>query len=468
MSETVIKEEDRSCYEGLSPIGRHALKLVYHGRAVVIWLAVATALLNPTAELSAEETGRTIPLSEILPDRPWPERRKEIERRWLELLGDFPAEVPELRPEMKEVAKEEGLTSYHVSFQSEESDRVTAWLLVPDAARQKPTPAIICIHSTTFGSGKNSTVGISGRRPIDPPRDPKVGVAYGLELARHGFVTLSIDLLTDGERIRSGDRIMDTRRFYLEHPEWSIVGKNTWDIMRSVDFLGTLDFVDHTQIGCTGWSLGGHTALFAAAFDSRITATISNGGVLDWHRHVDAWSRNPGPSWEPWKEGDPVSRSKELHRRFGFYPNSGPYIYIKQFRAYIDDQKKDIPVGFDSLMAMVAPRPLMIISSEQEFYRHKIFPKCLEAFPIYVNWRDTEGLPSAVEARQKRIGYAETLEYYETQHKMKPERMPGMLSELGAGDCFSWFSFPGGHSYPGVARRHTFAWYDRWLGRTLE
>jgi hypothetical protein len=299
-------------------------------------------------------------------------------------------------------------------------------------------------------------------------RSPKVGVAYGLELARHGFVTLSIDLLTDGERIRSGDRIMDTRRFYLEHPEWSIVGKNTWDIMRSVDFLWTLDFVDQQHIGCTGWSLGGHTALFAAAFDPRITATISNGGVLDWHRHTDAWSRIPKPSWEPWKEGDPVSKSKELHRRFGFYPNSGPYIYIKQFRPYIDDQSKTIPVDFDSLIAMVAPRPLMIISSEQEFYRHKIFPKCVEAFPIYVNWRDAEGLPSALKARQQRIGYAETLEYYETQHKMKPERMPGMLSELGAGDCFSWFSFPGGHSYPGVARRLTFAWYDRWLGRTLE
>jgi hypothetical protein len=51
---------------------------------------------------------------------------------------------------------------------------------------------------------------------------------------------------------------------------------------------------------------------------------------------------------------------------------------------------------------------------------------------------------------------------------MKPERMPGMLSDLGAADCFSWFSFPGGHGYPGVARRLTFAWYDRWLSRTLE
>jgi dienelactone hydrolase len=239
--------------------------------------ALAGALLCPNIGLSAEEGGGATALSEIQPEKPWSDRRKEVERRWLDLLGDFPTEIPKLRPEMKEVAKDDGITRYHVTFQAEHNDRVTAWLLVPDAAREKPTPAIICIHSTTFGSGKDSTIGLSGRRAIDPPRDPKIGAAYGLELARHGFVTLSIDLLTDGERIHPGKRVMDTRRLYLEHPEWSIVGKNTWDIMRSVDFLRTLDFVDQKHIGCTGWSLGGHTALFGAAFDPRITATISNG-----------------------------------------------------------------------------------------------------------------------------------------------------------------------------------------------
>jgi hypothetical protein len=124
-------------------------------------------------------------------------------------------------------------------------------------------------------------------------------------------------------------------------------------------------------------------------------------------------------------------------------------------------------VDFDELMMMVAPRPLMIISTEYEFHNHKVFPKCLEAFKVYMNWRDTEGLPSVVAARQARIGHQETLEYYESQHRVAPKRIPDILSGIGAGDCFSWFSFPGGHSYPGVARRLTFAWYDRWLSRTL-
>ncbi len=252
---------------------------------------------------------------------PWPERRRKIERAWLDLLGDFPREVPPLAPVMREVAVEEGITRYHVSFQADPDDRVTAWLLVPAAARRVRAPAIVCIHSTTFGAGKDSTIGLAGRRPQDPPRDPAIGVASGREYARHGFVTLSLDLLTDGERIQPGDRVMDTRPFYVRHPEWSMVGKNTWDVMRCVDFLQTLDFVDPEQIGCTGWSLGGHSAIFAAAFEPRIKAVLSNGGVLDWHRPANSWARP-----------DDLQNSPELERRFGFKPNSGPYIYIRKFR----------------------------------------------------------------------------------------------------------------------------------------
>ncbi len=434
-------------------------------------ILLVSALLSLTNVSLGDEISRITSLSKIIPDQPWPERREEIKRRWLDLLGDFPQEVPELKPQMKEVDHSNGITRYHVTFQAEPDDRVTAWLLVPDAAREKPTPAIICVHSTTWGSGKDQVIGLSGRRPVDPPRDPEIGADYGRTLAQHGFITLSIDLLTDGERIAPEHRVMDTRAFYQKHPEWSIVGKNTWDIMRSVDFLMTLDFVDKNQIGCTGWSLGGHTALFAAAFDERITATVSNGGVLDWWRHADAWSRlPPGNNWRPWQKGiDEPTSSTRLEKRFGFKPtNSGPYIYIKKFRPYIDDPTKEIPVDFDSLMAMVAPRALLIISTEHEFSRHKIFPKALEALPIYVNWKDEKGLPNVLKARQQRLGYAETLEYYESNYGQSEETVVSKLDSLGAGDAFSWFSFPGGHAFPGVARRMTFAWFDRWLGRTMK
>ena len=348
-------------------------------------LAGAALASNTKASADEETTDASPKVSS--PEQAWPDRRKDIEREWLKLLGDFPTGNPDLRTEMREIERKDGITRYHVSFQSEEDDRVTGWLLVPDAARKKPTPAIICLHSTTWGSGKDQVIGLSGRRPVDPPRDPQIGADYGKTHAQHGFITLSIDTITDGERIEPKRRVMDTRGFYLKHPEWSIVGKSIWDSMRCVDFLQTLDFVKADQIGITGLSMGGHLALFAAAFEPRISATVSNGGVLDWYRHSDAWSRVPSDdNWRPWEAGvDEPTNSAALEKRFGFKTNSGPFIYIKKFRPYIDDQSLPLPVDFDDLMAMVAPRPLLIISTEQEFYRHKFFQKVPKVLDVYMN-----------------------------------------------------------------------------------
>lgn len=425
-------------------------------------------MLATTASLAA---GATLPSFTHGADReaensavqelPWSERRSKVQRHWLDLLGDFPTEVPALAPTMRKVTFESGCPSerltkeqlavlkqqiaeedgridrYHVSFQTEANDRVTGWLLVPERARQKPTPAMICIHSTTAGSGKDQTIGISGRTTVSPPDTDEGGRSYGLHLARYGYVSLSIDMIADGERIEPGEQVMETRPFYARHPEWSIVGKNTWDIMRSVDFLQTLDVVDSWHIGCVGLSLGGHTAVFAGAFDSRIGATISVGGVLDWHR--------PGEHW---------SRSK------------GRYIYIKKYRPYVDNPELPVPVDFDELMMMVAPRPMLILSSEWEFYnRRNLLDKCLSVSKVYREWRDVKGLPSVIDIRQSLTSYADTLSYYKERYDLSPEAVEKALRGIGAGDCFGWFSYPGGHSYPPLARQYTFAWLDRWLGR---
>lgn len=394
--------------------------------------------------------------------QPWPERRAAIERAWLDLLGDFPAEIPPLNPIISKVTFEPGcpterLTSeqlevlqeqlaeedgaierYHVSFQTEADDRVTGWLLVPEGVdAQNPAPAMICIHSTTRGSGKDATIGLSGRTPVDPPDTTEGGRSYGLHLARHGYVTLSIDLLTDGERIEPGAKVLDSRPFYQRHPEWSIVGKNTWDIMRGVDFLQTLDFVDPDHIGCIGLSLGGHTAVFAGAFEPRIAATVSIGGVLDWHRPGEHWARS-----------------------------RGVYIYIEKFRPYIDDPDLPVPVDFDELMMLVAPRPMLILSSEWEFYnRRNLLDKCLAVAQVYREWRDVDGLPSVMDARRGRQSYEKTLSYYKERSDISPEQMETQLRRIGAGDCFTWFSYPGGHSFPPVVRAYTLAWLDRWLDR---
>jgi len=108
----------------------------------------------------------------------WAVKRQKIERAWLDLLGDFPAEIPPLKPVMKEVAHEGGITRYHVSFQAEPDDRVTAWLLVPDSAKDKRTPAIVNIHSTTWAQAKTAPLDLrAGARRIRRPHPKSAGRA---------------------------------------------------------------------------------------------------------------------------------------------------------------------------------------------------------------------------------------------------------------------------------------------------
>ncbi len=122
-----------------------------------------------------------------------------------------------------------------------------------------------------------------------------------------------------------------------------------------------------------------------------------NGGVLDWNRpkyppgykgkpKANAWTRTP-PAMVPWTVdgAEKPSSGRRTLRRWGFLQNSGPVIYIPKFYKSILPENRDLqlPVDFDSLIMMVAPRPLLIISSEIEFRQHEILPRLMEAMKVY-------------------------------------------------------------------------------------
>lgn len=318
---------------------------------------------------------------------------------WISLLGEFPGEKTELKPSLRKIPDIHGIPGYHVSFQSESDDLIYGYLLAPGKT-DSPKPAIICIHGTTEGAGKDRTVGMAGARHGEPPDPPDQSRAFGLELAQRGYITLSIDLLCDGERISPSLPPYDSSLFYQKYPEWSMMGKNVWDVMRSVDFLNSLDFVDQRRIGCVGHSHGGHTALFATAFDTRIAAAVCNGGVLSWMLHTGQWARSPDFGIE-------------------YPPLVANYVYLPRLRNYILDRKEPVPVDFDSLMFMTAPRPLLVMATESEMEMHSI--------------------------REK---YQIALKAYEA---------------LGAEERIAIYSYPGEHGYPPVAKNRSFLWLDRWL-----
>jgi hypothetical protein len=219
---------------------------------------------------------------------------------------------------------------------------------------------------------------------------------------------LTWDAMCFGERhnARSG-HYGDAIPFYRNHPEWSLMGKMIWDLSRSIDYLETLDFVDSRRIGAIGHSHGGYTTLFGMAFDPRIAAGASSCGFDTF--------RIDGNTWR-W------SRATALIPRLGFYIGSR-YLSRNLYRAVPDSEVIATPFDMHQMLALIAPRPVMLSASDEDF----VFPNG--------GWSTRQAIA----------------------------RLTRLYGLLGTEDRVSSFYFSGGHSFPQAASSRAYAWLDRWL-----
>lgn len=185
------------------------------------------------------------------------------------LLGRLPPLVdPDL--EVLDVEQRDGYRVERVVFDAEATMSVPALLFVPDGAESSsPRPAVLAVH------GHGTT-----KETIDyPPR-----------LAERGLVVLAPDLRGFGER---ADWTPDDHYHCdVDLVNAVLVGttplaQNVWDMARAVDVLQGLDYVDSARVGVCGWSYGGTVALFLAAWDERVAAALVScyvSSIADSHR----------------------------------------------------------------------------------------------------------------------------------------------------------------------------------------
>ena len=120
-----------------------------------------------------------------------------------------------------------------------------------------------------------------------------------------------------------------------------------WAASRAIDYLYTLDYVNKEQIALTGLSRNGKMALWAAAYDERITAVVpisgGTGGEDPTRYTTDKYANETMPllTW---------ARPHWLHARLRLFTG----------------MEGKLPVDQNSLMALIAPRGLMITSSATE------------------------------------------------------------------------------------------------------
>ncbi|MCH7729638.1 MAG: acetylxylan esterase, partial [Planctomycetes bacterium] len=209
----------------------------------------------------------------------------------------MPDKTP-LKPVIHGRVEREGFTVEKVYFESLPNHFVTGLLFRPKDKMGK-LPAVLCPHGhggrlQDYGAGRMKQLIETGAEKFeDCGRYPKLSRC--VQLARMGCVTFIFDM------IGYADSVQITRQhahgFSKQRPNFegkdswglfstqaelrlqSIMGLQTWNSIRALDFLCSLPDVDPKRVGVTGGSGGGTQTILLGAIDPRPVVTFPQGMV---------------------------------------------------------------------------------------------------------------------------------------------------------------------------------------------
>ena len=320
----------------------------------------------------------------------WRAHKDVLRQRYLDLIRDDrkPARPP-LDLRVHETVDVDGIYERRlISYAVETDERAHAFLAVPHGLTGS-APAVVSLHGT-YGHGKEREAGLE--------ENPEK--AFLDHLARRGYIVIAPDHFVAGERTPP-EGAYETARFYQKHPEWTAVGKFTYEHSIAVDVLHTLPEVDPARIGTLGHSLGGHGAYFLAAYDERVRAAVSNSGCAPfrYNTKVEAWSRD----------------------HF--------YTYLKPIRAGLLRGELP-PIDQHEIMALIAPRPFLDLSALNDLIAGDP--------PQLAGWT----------YRQRVLMLMKVMDAYELE---------------SAAPNFAFYAHGSGHAAPHEVRMLMYGWLDKHL-----
>lgn len=244
----------------------------------------------------------------------WLIRRRHIQRHLESVMGQLPGPLQRAPLDVKvtEDTKVGSIIRRKLTFQSDPTSRVPAYLFIPEHAVNAKLPAVLCLQQTT-NAGKSEPAGLAGDSSLH----------YALHLAQRGYVTLAPDYPSFGEYKHD---------FGPSSGYASGSMKAVWDNIRAVDLLQSLPMVDGERLGCIGHSLGGHNTMFTAVFEDRLKVLVSNCGFC-------TFQKDDVPSW------------------------TGPR-YMPRIKSVFHDDATKVPFDFPELIACFAPRPFLALAAE--------------------------------------------------------------------------------------------------------
>jgi dienelactone hydrolase len=211
----------------------------------------------------------------ILPDtkpEEWLQIRERILKRVMDNWGGSPVPLTPAKNAFQELEryKKSGLT--HIKFRYQVVDDIwnEAVCVLPAKFESKNKyKAVLTVHGTNGKVGKDGVLGTTAVK----------NRSYGIELAQRGYVTFSPDQFGYGSTINNITEADLYKTFYQKYPKWSVRGIRMLFLIRALDVLDQLSFVETGNYGSMGNSLGGASVLFHTAIDYRVKAAVPSTGI---------------------------------------------------------------------------------------------------------------------------------------------------------------------------------------------
>jgi len=197
-------------------------------------------------------------------------------------------------PEVLEEVREEGFTRKLISFGTSDGDRIESFLFEPLASHAGAAVVALHQHNSEWAVGKSEVAGLVG--------DPRQ--AFGPVLARAGLAVLAPDAIGFESRrtppghgnalapsaLQACGNADDWLQYY-NHAMHRLVHGELLMTKVLTDVASAVTAVQHLlgsgRVGVLGHSYGGNVALFAAALDTRIAFACSSGAACSFRHKIE-------------------------------------------------------------------------------------------------------------------------------------------------------------------------------------